>query len=136
MKICNTCKMELDESRFTTKNKEKQILSSKCKSCVNAYSKEHYIKNPDIYKSKANKHREKQKKDYRQLIDSVKSIGCYFCSEKTLCCLDFHHSDGDKEHNVASMTRHSIELVQKEISKCIVVCSNCHRKIHAGLIEC
>ena len=29
----------------------------------------------------------------------------------------------------------SLELVKKELDKCILICSNCHNKIHAGSIE-
>jgi hypothetical protein len=64
--------------------------------------------------------------------------GCKFCGETCSICLDFHHKDPtQKDRNVSRMknSSHSIKAIKKEIHKCIVVCSNCHRKLHAGMIH-
>ena len=48
--------------------------------------------------------------------------------------LDFHHLDPSiKEFN---LTRNSIgwEKLKPELDKCVLLCSNCHRMIHAGVI--
>lgn len=60
---------------------------------------------------------------------------CLFCEEKELCCLDFHHT-GEKEMNVSDLVRGQYSLIrlEEEMKKCVIVCSNCHRKIHAGLL--
>ena len=68
----------------------------------------------------------------RSAINVHKANGCVCCGEKELCCLDFHHL-GDKTANVHDLKSQNMAL--KEIAKCIVVCSNCHRKLHAGLIS-
>ena len=55
------------------------------------------------------------------------------CGENHPACLDFHHKDKkDKSFNVAIMASsgYSIEKIKEEIAKCIVLCSNCHRKEH------
>jgi predicted HNH restriction endonuclease len=36
---------------------------------------------------------------------------------------------------VMSRGANSIDSIIKEIDKCLVICSNCHRKLHAGLIQ-
>lgn len=37
----------------------------------------------------------------------------------------------DKEFNISNEIRNlSIENLKKEINKCVVLCSNCHRKLH------
>lgn len=42
----------------------------------------------------------------------------------------------EKEYGVAQMARrYSIDAIKREIAKCIVVCANCHRKVHAGKIS-
>ena len=62
---------------------------------------------------------------------------------KCICCgfnkhysaLDFHHLDPSiKEFN---LTRNSIgwNKLQSELDKCVLLCSNCHRMIHAGIIQ-
>ncbi len=95
---------------------------------------------------KADYHSQKPKKlsqyralrDSKQLVvDSFKRAGCLVCPEDAYECLDFHHVEpGEKEANVSAMVMNKvkIETIIEEIEKCILVCSNCHRKIHAGTI--
>lgn len=67
----------------------------------------------------------------------IEQGGCSFCSEQESCCLDFHHLDpSKKEINPSRMARNTWPMARmlKELEKCIVVCSNCHRKIHAGIL--
>ena len=45
---------------------------------------------------------------------------------------DFHHLDpSKKETRISIMKQSDEELVLKEVKKCVMVCSNCHRKIHS-----
>ena len=64
-------------------------------------------------------------------IDKKKLLKCERCSESDYICLDFHHI-GDKENDVSRMVSNgcSIKNIENEINKCIVLCSNCHRKEH------
>lgn len=58
---------------------------------------------------------------------------CELCGENRIWVLDFHHKDRkDKENNINDMikNRNSIKTIQKEIDKCDVLCSNCHRELH------
>lgn len=61
----------------------------------------------------------------------IKSKPCQDCGGCfPVCCMDFDHRAGTKkEYNVGSMFAHhySRELIQKELDKCELVCSNCHR---------
>ena len=59
--------------------------------------------------------------------------GCATCGERHPACLDFHHRDpSTKEFNIASKSamEHSLARLMKEIHKCVLLCSNCHRKLH------
>jgi hypothetical protein len=61
---------------------------------------------------------------------------CAFCSETEPACLDFHHIDSStKKFTIAVSVQHQWKTLLTEIEKCIVICSNCHRKVHAGLIS-
>ncbi len=58
---------------------------------------------------------------------------CEVCSEARAVCLDFHHKyPANKSFEVSSGCKSkSIATLANEISKCMTVCANCHRVIHA-----
>jgi hypothetical protein len=62
---------------------------------------------------------------------------CCFCGEDEHVCIDFHHIDpNDKSFNISSNYYcRSKADVEAEINKCVCLCSNCHRKVHAGILE-
>jgi hypothetical protein len=62
---------------------------------------------------------------------------CSKCGEKDRVCLDFHHLDPtSKDYNVSWLLRYgSKKKIIAEVQKCIVLCANCHRKLHASLSQ-
>ena len=82
--------------------------------------------------------RERQKRaraKYRDLIRDIKiaSGGCSICGEAHLACLQFHHRDPDQKDfaiNRASVLKIPIDLLKIEIKKCVLLCANCHAKLH------
>lgn len=67
----------------------------------------------------------------REWMVELKSNPCMDCGNRfEVCCMDFDHRDGTvKSYNLGSMFAHhySRELIETELSKCDLVCSNCHR---------
>jgi transposase len=61
---------------------------------------------------------------------------CVFCGyNRCIKALEFHHTNpNEKDFTLGSNTNRAWEKVKKEIDKCILVCANCHREIHDGLI--
>jgi hypothetical protein len=61
-----------------------------------------------------------------------------FCGyNKCEGALEFHHIDPSQKDfalSVRGLTR-SWERIIKELDKCILVCSNCHKEIHSGLLQ-
>lgn len=94
-----------------------------------AKSKEHYQKNKKAY----NERNQEQKARTRAIIAEAKNQGCVLCLEADPVCLDFHHLS-DKDRTISSMLGMNDARVKAEIAKCVVVCSNCHRKIHANIV--
>lgn len=129
-KMCNKCKIEKQVSDFTKNKQKKSGYNYYCKECNKSYQKEHYKANKADYIDKKNN----RKKSLKEFVVSIKDVAkCYRCHEGDIACLDFHHiNNNDKDFNIALAVNHgvSIETLKKEIDKCIILCSNCHRKLH------
>lgn len=81
---------------------------------------------------------QKRRDKTKQILIDYKGGKCEICGyNKCISALEFHHlNPQEKDFGIASKgyTR-SIEINKKEVDKCILVCSNCHREIHEGLIK-
>jgi hypothetical protein len=81
---------------------------------------------------------QRRREKLKLLAIEYKGGECEICGYKRcVSALEFHHLDpNEKEFGVGEKgyTR-SIETIKKELDKCILVCSNCHREIHEGLID-
>ena len=127
MKTCSKCKESLPLVNFRKKKKGSHLYQSKCIECNKEYQKEHYRKNKEDYYLKSRKHREKMKDRIRTIKQSKPCADCGI--KYHYCQMDFDHIR-DKTGNISSMVGHegySWATIQKEISKCELVCSNCHR---------
>lgn len=89
-----------------------------CKKCFN--------------KTQTNKFRE-----VRRLIVLENGGECKICGySKYIGALEFHHLDPSKKDlSYQSSKCWSIERIRKEVSGCVLLCSNCHREIEAGITE-
>jgi len=93
--------------------------------------KEYYKENKDRFR----KHNKVNRLRNAEYIQEAKRNGkCVSCGwNDHPCALDFHHIDpASKITEIASMTRggSSIEKIQEEMNKCVLMCSNCHRIFH------
>ena len=72
----------------------------------------------------------------RAFIDKYKATGCVVCGFAVPVALDFHHRD--PETKITEVTRLAVcseARILSEIEKCVLLCANHHRMLHAGLIE-
>lgn len=80
----------------------------------------------------------KRRKKLRDLAVFQKGGKCFFCGyNRCQAALDFHHIDESKKDFGISkdgITR-SWKRILNEIDKCVLVCANCHREIHAGILQ-
>lgn len=80
------------------------------------------------------RHKANRKSMVREWYRGLKAtLTCSNCSENHPATLDFHHVDpSEKGFNISHWIRSgtSIERIKAEIEKCVVLCSNCHRKLH------
>lgn len=94
------------------------------------YDKIRYQKNKEYFASNK-KERKAIKREW--LKDYKSKQSCKLCGESDPVCLDFHHVNPSKKVNVISKLindGYSLDNIKKEVEKCIILCANCHRKIH------
>ena len=127
-KYCNACTSIKDISLFSAQG-------NSCKECANARSREYF------HKAKHDAEWLKKRND-RITKDGLakKQRAIDFLGGKCQDCLgtfpspvyDFHHLDpSKKEHNLGNiMRRKDFVTIEKELSKCVLLCANCHRIRH------
>ncbi|NQU16442.1 MAG: HNH endonuclease [Candidatus Saganbacteria bacterium] len=80
----------------------------------------------------------KRRKILKQKAVEYKGGKCQICGyNKFVAALEFHHLNETKKSfgiSVDGSTR-SWDRIRKEIEKCILVCANCHRAIHASILK-
>lgn len=92
------------------------------------YRREWYAKN----KESERKHIQRRKKEIKKWFNEYKSsLKCIKCGESHPATIDFHHTK-TKESGISKLVSYgySIEKIKKELEKCEILCSNCHRKEH------
>lgn len=113
--------MAFDRKIYNRSNKKKEI------------DKAYYENNKEQSMSRTRKYR----KVYKEWFETYKnSLVCEKCGFTGHCAaIDFHHDNGDKLFNVAKLAGQTSNKnrIEKEIKKCKVLCSNCHRILHWNL---
>lgn len=114
-----------------------------CKECVKKYSKEWRKKNLKRERLKAikryydnyNDFRERNrlftKKLRREISEKIYTYllkhPCVDCGETNPLALEFDHVRGKKKFSIAEYNHRGWDTIFKEIQKCDVRCSNCHK---------
>ena len=113
MKSCSRCKLSLADELFTKDSHSKDGLRAYCKLCRDAYI---------------------QKQCDR--VREIKTIcGCLFCGESYHPALEFHHiNPAEKRFEISKGTQAEWKLYN-EIQKCVILCRNCHVKVHNFIIR-
>lgn len=132
-KKCTICKLDLpktDEFFAARTDRKNKYFQSSCRSCHKEYRKIHYQNNKDKYLKKAKIY---TSNIFEWFLEIKKKLKCELCGENRHWVLDFHHNDPLlKDEAVGFMARRvaSKKKILDEISKCTVLCSNCHRDLH------
>lgn len=118
MKLCRYCGNLYPESDFgvAKTTATKTYRRQKCRYC--------YRKTKNILKASR-----------RELIEATKvKQGCTRCKIRDPRVLEFHHLDTTKKiFSIADYyySQYGINKLELEIAKCVVICANCHRILHA-----
>ncbi len=80
----------------------------------------------------------RRRRRLKSLLIEYKGGKCIICGySKTPWAMDLHHIDDSKKSfsmSTRGLTR-SWERLREEADKCVLLCANCHREIHAGVTQ-
>ena len=81
--------------------------------------------------------RKNSSRNKKQMLLSLAGGKCNVCGyDKCSTALEFHHIDpSTKDPSYSGMTRLPLKKAFLEIKKCVLLCANCHREVHAGYID-
>lgn len=133
MKKCTKCLVEKQRSDFYRTKRMKDGLQSRCKDCMATSYKISRDKKKSHYNSVSNK---RAKNNTKRIREWKESRGCCKCGEDFGPCLELHHTDpSQKEHNPSDLAAFSFKKFLEDASKCVILCANCHRKVHHKIIS-
>lgn len=117
LKRCRSCNeiKQLEEFHKTSNNRKKPD----CKECANARWNAQKAGHVD------------------QIVHELfGGWECQVCGyDRCRRSFDFHHRGTEaKDFNIASRYTPSYDVLKQEISKCVLLCANCHREVHGGFI--
>lgn len=123
-KKCTKCKVEKPRSAFAPRLNVSHGMASWCRRCTNEQNN-----GPDNRKSRQNRFAGKQR------LVALKGGKCERCHGVfPPYVYDLHHRDPHtKEMYLSNLCDKKWERVIKEAAKCDLLCSNCHRIVHAEI---
>jgi hypothetical protein len=121
--------MRKPDHHFAWRSIAKRWRDSYCRPCRSAYKREHYAKNKARYIENAAKWTQSALvKRKRYLWQFFSEHPCIDCGETDPIVLEFDHLN-DKSFDIGRGFRNlNWERVLHEMTKCEVVCVNCHRR--------
>ena len=132
LKKCNTCGEFKELKDFSKSKRYKDGYTNKCNLCKQEYDREYY---KSRYSNKGNVERrrtlKKQNRDRnaRYIYAYLQKHPCEVCGETDPVVLEFDHlDDSGKRFNISDSKERSLDSIKVEITKCRVLCANCHRR--------
>jgi hypothetical protein len=64
---------------------------------------------------------------------AARRLSCVRCGHRVFAALDLHHRDAlEKDFALSSANSRSVRAIEQELTKCDVLCANCHLEEHAS----
>jgi transposase len=107
-------------------------------STVKKYSNKKFINRTEDDRKKANyNHVKTFRKRTKEKAVEYKGGKCNICNyDRCISALEFHHLEPSKKDFTLSQSMNiAWNKIEEELDKCILVCANCHREIHEGIIK-
>lgn len=133
--------IDADVLRQCKKCLETKPLSDFVKSKACTYGRAHTcklcnwkIRAPEYKKTRKERANYENKKNREKKSYMVNKMGgvCADCNKSYPDCVyDFHHlNPSEKDFKLSAVRSMDFDLIDRELSKCIMLCSNCHRVRH------
>ena len=132
-RVCHKCLQEKSLEEFPWKNIVKRTRQAVCKECTARRSALWYENNKDHHRENVYDRRKKLRHEAKEyVLNYLSTHPCEMCGETDPVVLEFHHIGG-KEDEVSRLVHQSDSLIRviEEISRCQVLCSNCHKRVTA-----
>lgn len=154
MNKCQSCDKETTNPRFcsrscsailTGKEHPRRQRTKKCKFCSSLITSDKTFCSKECYTNGRSRRRVNRPIGYervknfrtalkQQSVD-YKGGKCNICGySRCIKALEFHHLDPSEKDFSLSVVSKSFESIKPELDKCVLLCANCHREVHAGLI--
>ena len=130
---CRFCHTPLYRRPFTFKRTPNPFCSFSCKNKFYSGPKSFAWKGGTTAYQKRQHERQKElKNEKKQRAINLLGGKCEICGyDKCIAALDFHHIDPTKKDaTLKELTVKRWVYIEKEIRKCKLLCSNCHRELH------
>lgn len=135
-KTCTKCNTERSVLDFNKNKRKKDGLQGYCRDCTKEINKDTYARLPQRREKIRERNTEHRLHTQRLVTRYKRMCKCAICKESEPIALDLHHVDPtEKDAEVGKLLTGSMRRLRNEIRKCVVLCANCHRKVHAGLLE-
>ncbi len=127
MKKCTKCLIEKESNEF---HKRGKILQANCKACKSLDQKQRRERNKEQFNAKKWERCKLRKEKLKEFVfNYLLANPCIKCGESDPIVLEFDHR-GDKEFHIATGINngYSLEKIKHEMTKCDVLCANCHKR--------
>jgi hypothetical protein len=127
-KTCPQCHKTKASTAFHDDVCARDGMSHWCKRCLDKFREEVAPVITDEIRTR--------KKSYRKRVNDIKEHhGCTSCGQKfRAIVLEFHHKNTDEKlDTITNLIKYGYDwdVIETEIEKCVVLCANCHRLLHA-----
>lgn len=120
MKLCKSCNKLKNLTDFYERKERKSGVQSMCKTCFSKYCSERWV--------------EKKIKAIEYKGSLCEDCGISF-PDFPYVVFDFHHLEPTKKDvDWSKLKLRSVDKIKKELDKCSLLCSNCHRIRHHNIL--
>lgn len=122
----------MSKERYSVSRKGYQHYDYGCKHCGESNPDNFYGAKKTECKKCFNKRSVQRRQSLKQMAVDHLGGKCQRCGyDKYIGALEFHHKDPTKKDMTVAGSGKKWETIKEEVDKCMLLCANCHREVHA-----